>query len=224
MEGSENMKKILYNTKNKEYFKNIRYDIINFIPDGANKILELGCGSGATLIELKQKGKADFVAGIDIIDLGQKNTCDSAIIGDIETMDSLPFQEEFFDVIICADVLEHLVNPWIIVNRLEKYLKNNGIFISSIPNIREIKTMYSIFFRGNFKYVNAGILDKSYLRFFCKKNMIDLFEQNGLKIKNITYKKLRGKRNLLNKLTFGFLEEFLVVQYLIIAKKNERQK
>jgi hypothetical protein len=56
------------------------------------------------------------------------------------------------------------------------------------------------------------------LRFFCKKNIIELFKSTGYKIEKITFK-LPPKRKFLLKLSLGLLEEFLVTQYLVLCRK-----
>lgn len=211
----------LYIEKDESYFANTRFDIIDLVPyNKNNKVLEIGCGKGATLLELKRSGKAKYIVGVDIVDLYQEKFLDKFICCNIENeIYKLPFSENFFDVIICADVLEHLIDPWKVVKGLKKYLKSGGYLIASIPNIREIKTMLSIFFKGDFGYQKEGILDKTHLRFFCKKNIIELFQNAGFNIEKITYK-LSQKRSFLNKLSFGLLEEFMVIQYLILARKK----
>ena len=180
----------LYIEKDESYFANTRFDIIDLVPyNKNNKVLEIGCGKGATLLELKRSGKAKYIVGVDIVDLYQEKFLDKFICCNIENeIYKLPFSENFFDVIICADVLEHLIDPWKVVKGLKKYLKSNGCFIASIPNIRELKTMITIFLKGDFRYEKEGILDKTHLRFFCKKNMIELFQNAGFIIEKITYK------------------------------------
>ena len=210
----------LYTEKEKSYFTNIRYDIKKLIPENkSNKILEIGCGNGSTLLELKNSNKARYIVGIDIVNLNQEEQLDKFICCNIEEqVNNLPFSKDFFDVIICADVLEHLVDPWKVLQELKMYLNPDGLLIASIPNIRELKTMVTIFLKGDFRYEDTGILDKTHLRFFCKKNVITLFECVGFDIKKI-YGNMGRKRKLLHKLSFGVLEEFLVTQYLIVAQK-----
>jgi len=209
----------MYAEKPQNYFSGIRNDIIELIQCNNCNILEIGCGEGNTLVELKKQGKAKFIVGIDIVDLNQSSKLDKFILADIEN-DNIELPEEYFDIIICADVLEHLKDPWSVLRKIRKFLKPNGILLASIPNVREIKTLISIVIKGDFKYVDAGILDKTHLRFFCKKNIIELFESTGYKIEKITFK-LSPKRKVLLKLSLGLLEEFLVVQYLVLCKKTE---
>lgn len=216
----KNSMKELYFEKTKNYFSNTRYDLIRLIECNNCKVLEIGCGSGATLIELKKQGKASYTVGVDIVDMDQSNKLDKFILADIET-ENLDLPNEYFDVIICADVLEHLRDPWSALKKLKNYLKNGGIIVASIPNIREIKTIFNIVIKGDFKYVDSGILDKTHLRFFCRKNILELFEEAGLKVIKITHNLNYGsKRYILNRITFGIFEEFLVIQYLIVAKKQ----
>lgn len=210
--------KQFYSSKDNVYFSVVRHDIINLIPSGKNKVLEIGCGKGLTLLEMKKTGKAEYTVGVDIIDSDEaKRNMDEFYNLDIENED-LPFKD-YFDIIVCGDVLEHLIDPWSAVKKLRTYLKPNGILIASIPNIREIRVLTTIFLKGNFEYADSGILDKTHLRFFCKKNMIQLFENADFKIKKVHYD-LYPTANFLNKISFGLLEEFLVIQYLIVAEKS----
>jgi 2-polyprenyl-3-methyl-5-hydroxy-6-metoxy-1,4-benzoquinol methylase len=207
--------------KPKNYFSGIRNDIIKLIQCNNCDILEIGCGEGNTLVELKKQGKAKFVAGIDIVNLNQSSKLDRFILTDIET-DNINLPEAYFDIIICADVLEHLKDPWHALEKIKRFLKPKGMLIASIPNIREIRTLVSIFIKGDFRYVDEGILDKTHFRFFCKKNIIELFEKNGYKVEKITFDlSTCPKRKLLLKFSFELLEEFLVTQYLVVSRKIE---
>jgi len=207
----------LYKDKSIEYFSNTRKEIIELINRYNCNILELGCGTGNTLIELKKCGKAKYIVGIDVLDVGQSEKLDKFFPVDIEN-EEIYFPDNFFDIIICADVLEHLKNPWFVLKKLKKYLKTDGFIIASLPNIREFKTLYNIVIRGDFKYENAGVLDKTHLRFFCKKNIISLFSLTGYEIISISpYFSASLKRKLLNKFFMGIFEEFLAEQYIVIA-------
>jgi SAM-dependent methyltransferase len=182
-------------------------------------------GIGETLFKAKALGLAEEVVGVELVRLenGKQShpAMDRFIIGDVEQMD-LPLEQNYFDAILCGDVLEHLTDPWKTVKKLSTHLKPSGYFIASIPNIREIKTLLRIVLRGDFNYNDAGILDRTHLRFFCKKNMMDLFEQSGLTVISIKSNLDilgKGKRVFLNKLTFHFFSEFLEGEYLLVARK-----
>lgn len=207
-----------YKEKGGNYYSGLRYDIIKLIEGRGLKILEIGCAKGKTLLKLKEIGKAREIVGIDINKFSESRNLDNFIQGNIESIE-LPYKD-YFDVIICADVLEHLINPWETLQKIKKYLIPGGKVIASIPNFRYFKNLYNIFIRGDFKYVDAGILDKTHFRFFCKKNIIELFVSTGFVIEKITFDiSLAPKRSLFHSLTLGLFEEFLVHQYIIIGKK-----
>jgi len=226
--GGDNLSKF-YEEKIAEYFFVVRKDIIGLVRELNLKeplsVLEVGAGGGDTLIELKKLGIAKEVVGVDIVRLVNSYQddplMDNFIVGDIEKIE-LPYPENYFDLIICADVLEHLYDPWNAVRKLYKYLKQNGYFIASIPNIGHFSVLKKIFIDKDFRYENAGILDKTHIRFFCRKNIIDLFEANNLKvvkmISNFELNK-KSKSNILSKITLGYLSDLLTVQYLVVSQK-----
>ncbi len=206
----------LYSSKRNEYFNMIREDIISLVPTGPNRVLEIGCGNGSTLLKIKETGRAAEIVGVDIVEFDTE--IDRFIIGDIEEID-LDYPHEYFDVIICADLFEHLIDPWTVLQKLKNYLKPGGVLITSIPNIREIWTLSRIFFKGDFRYKKHGVLDRAHLRFFCKKNIVEFLKTGDLDIKNIKFS-LGPKWKFINTVFFGLVEEFLVVQYVVLAEKK----
>ncbi|MDD5064774.1 MAG: class I SAM-dependent methyltransferase [Phycisphaerae bacterium] len=208
------------------YFSNIRWDIINLIPAGKNKILEIGCGTGNTGKVLKEQGKALEVIGIEKIPQAAesaKKNLNSVITADIETVE-MPFDKGYFDYIIAADILEHLYNPWLTISNLKKYIKKDGFIITSIPNIRHWRIVRELILKGNWTYNNAGLLDDTHIRFFTKKTMMKMIQSAGFTINLIIPKfKLEpaNRYNILNNLTLHLLEEFWAQQYIIMARKND---
>jgi 2-polyprenyl-3-methyl-5-hydroxy-6-metoxy-1,4-benzoquinol methylase len=221
----------MYETKGNSYFANVRKPLLDLIPKEnlAGNILEIGAGSGDTLLYAKQNGYAKEIYAIELMNLPNSNQQSEEfkqfIIGNIENLD-FDFEDEMFDVIIMGDVLEHLVDPWSIVKKLKKYLKTNGVCIASIANVRNLKTFRNIFLRGSFRYEDIGIFDKTHLRFFTKKDMIQLFEDGDYKIVNIksSLDFKAGSVAMKNKLTFGLFEEFLAKQYYIVACNDLKQE
>jgi 2-polyprenyl-3-methyl-5-hydroxy-6-metoxy-1,4-benzoquinol methylase len=220
-----------YAVKGENYFSNIRKDIISLIPKNPDqKILEIGAGAGNTLLYIKENQLAREVMGVELIEIANSNQKHPLIdifqIANIE-QENIQAKEEYFDIIICADVLEHLVDPWTMVEKLSKYLRKDGLLIVSIPNIREWKTLGKIIFKGDFCYESAGgIMDKTHLRFFCKKNAYQMLNTPILSTiyckPNFMLKVVPEgeKRRILNLITFRLFEDFLAIQYLFIARKK----
>ena len=235
----------MYEDKENNYFENVRKELLDLIPE-KNKngnMLEIGAGEGNTLLYAKNNDYAKNIYGVELFEIKNSNQTNELlndfIIGNIENIE-LPFDDSQFDVMILGDVLEHLVDPYSVVQKLKKYLKDDGVIISSIPNIREWNTMKTIFFNGDFKYEESGILDKTHLRFFTRKNIIELFENNGFNIKQIIgsnqneidakiflikkyLKRLRILRIIKLFKSFKYLfisNEFFHIQYFTVATKK----
>ena len=134
-------------------------------------------GVADTLVQIKKLKLAKEVVGIELMKLAdtqqETSEIDRLIIGNIENIE-LDLPKDYFDVIICGDVLEHLIDPWDTMKKLHNHLKHDGVIIISIPNFREYHILYKILIRADFRYSDQGILDKTHLRFFCKKNIIAL--------------------------------------------------
>ena len=207
----------MYDLKEKDYFSNIRRDLIEEIPFGPHIVLEVGCGQGETGAALKKEGRAFWVTGIELVDDAAQcanKILDQVIIGNIEHIE-LPFSQGQFDVVILGDVLEHLVDPWKQLKRLLQYVSPNGIVVASIPNVRNWRVVVPLLVAGEWEYKDSGILDKTHLRFFTKKSITKLFELNNLRIKKIIPIGRRSK--IVARLRVGFLSELITPQYLIVG-------
>jgi 2-polyprenyl-3-methyl-5-hydroxy-6-metoxy-1,4-benzoquinol methylase len=222
-----------YLGKGQGYFSFERRDLLELVAaDPPGRVLEIGAGDGATLAALKRSGKASEVVGVELVPLPtgrqESGVIDRFVIADIE-MQSLDFLPESFDVVICGDVLEHLRDPWQVLAYVARFLRRGGQFIISLPNIRYWRALGRILL-GDFRYAPSGVLDRTHLRFFCRKNMLDLVRSANLDVRHVEpsfkrQRELRGDK-VMNALTLGILESFFAQQYLLVAEKtrgNEAQ-
>jgi len=215
----------LYADKEKGYFHAARLDLLQMLPRGRNlALLEVGAGYGATLRAAKELGIAAYTVGIDLVPPSSTGEgepeIDRFFCGNIETLE-LDLPPAHFDAVIAADVLEHLVDPWRTVRTLAGLLKPGGVFLSSIPNVRNHRLLRAIVIDGDFRYADAGLLDRTHLRYFCRKNIREMFERAGLTVEametNMGGYGLRHKA--LDRLTFGLLHDFFVFQFRTRARK-----
>ena len=187
------------------------------IPAGA-RILDLGCAQG-DLGELLKKQCEVEVIGIELNpDLAQiaARKLDSVFVGDIEQIE-LPYPHGYFDVLIFADVLEHLKDPWNTLARYKHYLKPSGMVILSIPNIRRFRIIIELL-RGNFRYTDYGLMDHTHLHFFTYNEIKHMLNSAGFSIKKIQRNfQARLPLKIANCLLLNSLREFMVYQYHICA-------
>jgi SAM-dependent methyltransferase len=97
----------------------------------------------------------------------------------------LPLFKNRFDVIIYADVLEHLKNPKDVLVSLNQNLAPNGIVIISLPNIANFYCRIQLLL-GRFNYQDRGIFDRTHLRFFTRKTFRAFLEEAGLEVLELT--------------------------------------
>jgi 2-polyprenyl-3-methyl-5-hydroxy-6-metoxy-1,4-benzoquinol methylase len=211
----------------KEYFGIARREILPHLPAKVERMLELGCGNGATAALVKSQRKVVWSGGVEVVpDAAEKakSVCDQVWQGDVERMDiekSIP--PGSLDLILCLDVLEHLVDPWTVVKRITPLLAPDGRLIASIPNIRHYKFIRDLLFRGKFRYADAGLLDRTHLRFFVRDTAIELIEAGGLKVSGAVNAQPWPSgdfRSILSQASFGGLDGLMVKQWLVVAGRH----
>lgn len=203
------------------YFAHVRSEIEPLLPDGATRVLEIGCGSGATLLWLKKRWPEAQTTGVDgyppIKSVLEKNV-DVAIIADLE--EEIPVDGRF-DLILALDVLEHLRNPEAVLLRLAESLEEHGRVIVSLPNIAHISILRDLVLRRRFAYKDSGILDRTHLRFFTEESAVALLRGAGLHVEKGVVNGLDGtKASIANKISFGLLKHYFVKQYVLVAGRS----
>ena len=208
------------------YYGNVREELITMIRGRGLAVLEVGCGDGATLAAIRRRGIARQVTGIDLHCLiGQAayaGDIDALITGDVAAV-AATLPEGAFDLLICADVLEHLVDPWTTLADLRRCLRPGGQLIASIPNICYVGAVKRIVFDRDFRYEDQGIFDRTHLRFFCKRNIVELFTAGGFVIEKLasTVDGLNRTKWFANRATFGLFYEYLVKQWFVDAIRRD---
>jgi SAM-dependent methyltransferase len=165
-----------------DYFGFVRREIAPLLPDRAEQALEVGCGRGGTLAWLKRSGIAVRITGIER-DPGAaavaRARVDRLIEGDAEAA-LARLVPASLDLVLCLDVLEHLVDPWRAMGYIAKALRPGGSVVLSVPNIRHYSVSLPLVCRGRWQYEEAGILDRTHLRFFTRRGAADLIAGAGL--------------------------------------------
>ena len=164
--------------------------IINLIKKNENdifKVLEIGCSKGDTLLDIKEKYPNSEVFGVELDGNATKlaaHFC-KAIQANIED-EALPYNEEEFDYVILADVLEHLHNPQKSLEYIRKFIKPGGAVLASIPNVQHISVVKELL-RGYFTYTPVGLLDHTHIHLFTWNEIARMFDACKFKIEVIGY-------------------------------------
>lgn len=89
--------------------------------------------------------------------------------------------DEPFDVVVCADVLEHLPNPGVMLERIREWLRPGGLLLASIPNVANVSIRAALLL-GRFEYTDRGILDRTHLSFYTRSTGRRLLEDHGFEV------------------------------------------
>jgi len=155
---------------------------MGFVRPGS-RVLEFGC-AGGYMTKGFQEEMGCSVTAVDInaeVAEQARPYAEKLITGDIEHPEIWEQIEGQFDAAIFADVLEHLADPWQTLRRTKKVLREDGLIVSSIPNVAYYKIRKQLLL-GRFDYTEYGILDDTHLRFFTEKTTRALFEATGYEV------------------------------------------
>lgn len=232
--------KELYSQKGStlRYYNLTREDVVRFLGKYLEKsgkklenVLEIGCSGGGTGAMIKERFGVPYYAGVELMPDAAKEAesridwvcCDN--IEDMiaeQRMDELP--QKKFDAILYLDVLEHLYNPWRVVEESAKLLAPGGILIGSIPNAGNLYVLWKLM-RDQFEYDEEGLLDRTHLRFFTlqtiKNMMSKRFNMVALDVNTDTWRTMNWQQKFFFIPTLGLWKRLFIRQYLFIGQKKE---
>lgn len=214
-----------YEAKSSAYFAHARKEIAPLLPARCGRVLEIGCGSGATLAWLRTSGRTEHTVGVEISSAAAESA--RSQVDEIHCLDfeksGFSVAQAKFDVILCLDVLEHMVDPWRVVDQLvTDHLAPGGALVISLPNVRHYSVVLPLLLLGRWDYEAAGLLDRTHLRFFTRRTALAM----------VTHPLLKGQRclsagfgwpslkALVNFGTAGLFRDLLTYQYLLSADKR----
>lgn len=161
------------------------------------RVLEVGAGSGSITKHLILTSKCDVVAlEINPASVAKLRKLTSAVYSlDLNDAD-WPKQlssEDKFDVVIAADVLEHLYDPWTVLKGMTSLLREDGSIILSLPHAGH-SSVLNCLFDEDVAYGEWGLLDKTHIRFFGIHNIQALYESAGFAISDARFVMCSPKR------------------------------
>lgn len=151
-----------------------------------SEVLDVGCWNG-NLGKLLINKKSCIVDGLDfeptILKEAVLNGYRQTFLVDLnKDPQVLKRIKKKYDVIVCADILEHIIDPQSVLHLLKDLLKPNGEVLISLPNVAFGLNRLNLLL-GRWNYTEFGTLDKTHLRFFTAKTLKELVENAGLKIR-----------------------------------------
>jgi methionine biosynthesis protein MetW len=164
-------------------YESVRGEIVDLVPAGARRVLDLGCSTGWLAAALKERGEVEVV-GIErepAYAAEAATRCDRVVTGDVE---DVPPDLGRFDCLVAADVLEHLVDPWSALEAYAAMLEPGCRAVVSLPNAAHWTT-FAALARGSWPRRPEGIHDATHLRWFTQRDADELCEGAGLAVEHV---------------------------------------
>ena len=160
--------------------KNNSHTLIVELVGHGKRILDVGASTGFLARVLTERGCT--VTGIEIDPKSARQAekfCERVVVGNVEELDlDAELGGETFDVLVFGDVLEHLKNPRLALERFKPLLNPGGQVVASIPNIAHGSVRLALL-QGRFRYRPLGLLDNTHLKFFTRESVEEMFEEAG---------------------------------------------
>ena len=211
------------------YYDTPRREVLPWLPQKVARMLDVGCGAGATTAAVREARAVEWAGGIEYVDevaAQAEARLDRVWRGDAALA---PLEAEIpagsLDLVLCLDVLEHMSDPWTMVRRLSALVAPGGRLILSVPNVRHWKFLWRLFALGDFAYRDAGLLDRTHLRFFVRRTAVELATCGGLRlVAAVSAQNWRfpEPRWWLAGASAGRLDEIMAKQWLVTVEKPER--
>lgn len=207
--------------------------MVSFLPESAKIVLDVGCSSGGFAKSLREARPELEIWGIepfaDAASIAQ-NDIDRVIVGDFPSV--LPqLSDTRFDAVFFNDVLEHMAEPEDALTAAHQVISPGGTVVASIPNVRHFSVVWPLLRRGQWTYQDAGILDRTHLRFFTRSSVLRLFRGTGWEVSaimgiNRCVDPATGTASLacevISRASLRRLDPFIVSQYAVSASSRRR--
>jgi SAM-dependent methyltransferase len=206
-------------TEDPGYFDAERWDMLAELPPPFGRVLEIGCGAGATGRRLREGGAAPLVGvepnpavatlAREVYDTVHETTIEELLDGDA--------LEGPFDCILLYDVLEHLLDPADVLSRLREHAAEGARVHISVPNARHWTLLRDLIFRGTFGYTEWGHRDATHVRWFTPSDLDRVVAGCGYRVER-SGSRVFGRSAHLDRLTAGLLRQFLALQWHVLAR------
>lgn len=201
------------------YGQNDNEEVLRGLGAISGRLLDVGCGEGSWAPRLRQAGARELVA-LDPSPAAiarASERYDTAIVGTLEGTELAELGGGRFDVVIVADVLEHLVDPWRALRILRDWAEPDAMLAVSVPNLRFYRLLGNLVVRGEFEYERWGVRDWTHLRWFTRRSLARMLIASGWRPQRwVASRSLKGR--VLARISEPLANDLLRQQLTVIAR------
>lgn len=196
-------------------------EFLGFIGSVHGVIVDIGTGDGAWAPMLREAGAEHLVA----VEPEEKSAgvarghYDTVVQCRVEDLD--PGVIASADLVILADCLEHLIDPWSVLRRLRSSVRPGTRLAVSVPNLQYLGILGPAFLRGRFEYSDGGgVMDRGHLRWFTHSSLEGALLSTGWRPQRWSGSCGRGKREVLDRITRFRFGDLLHHQLYCVARSG----
>lgn len=172
------------------YYDRVNPDLLHRIPVTAGCVLEVGCGAGALGAAYKAYNPDSTYVGIELVAeqaVLARNRLDEVVCLNVEKDFTPPLLvgEGAVDCLVYGDVLENLSDPAAVLERHLSWLAPQGLLLACIPNVQHWSAILNLL-AGRWPQEEQGLFDRTHLRWFTRAGIVELMQQCGLVVHDIT--------------------------------------
>ncbi|WP_210649294.1 rhamnan synthesis F family protein [Nocardioides sp. SYSU D00065] len=170
------------------YLDDPREEFADFVPPDARRAADVGCGKGGFGRTLRERlGPEAWIVGIESVAeqarvAARGHGFDEVVEGFYP--ESVPPSWTDLDLVCFMDVLEHVYDPWALLYACHEHLAQGGRVLASIPNIQYLPVLVDLA-RGRWDYEDTGTLDRTHVRFFTRRSIVEMFHRCGYEVERI---------------------------------------
>lgn len=164
-----------------------RKALLDLVPAGVQRVLDIGCNQGGFGAGLKGRGPVE-VWGVEPDPHSASvaaSRLDHVVVDYFEERNPLP--DGYFDLIVFNDSLEHMPDPVAALELARRKLQPGGVVQCCVPNMRHIECLEHLLLEKNWAYEEQGVRDRTHLRFFTKRSIVELFESLGYRVQRTVF-------------------------------------
>lgn len=164
---------------------NFNPDLLRFLPPGMKRVVEVGSSSGALARAYRETNPGCEYIGIEIDPAyveASKRHCSDVICGNVEHLEDDVFGRLFpADCWVFGDALEHLYDPWALLERIRKQIGPASRIVACVPNAQHWSMQASLNC-GLLRYQPSGLMDRTHIRWFTRTTLVEMFAGAGFRI------------------------------------------